>query len=125
MNIEYFSIYTSRLDKSIKFYTEALGFTLSNRVDLGEGAALAFLTDSSGSVIELVDSGATLSKVTDSPVAVTIKVEDMQEIKELVKSQGLTVTMGPITMPNGITLLHVSDPNGITINFVEMGGLTF
>ncbi len=125
MNIEYFTIYTSRLDKSIEFYTEILGFTLSNRVEFGEGAALAFLTDSRGSVIELVNCGVDLALVTDSPVAVTIKVDDMQEIEDLVKSQELTVTMGPIKMPNGITLLHISDPNGITINFVEMGGFTF
>ncbi len=125
MDITYFSIYTSQLDKSIEFYTEVLGFTLSNRVNVGEGGTLAFLTDNRGSVIELVDSGVALPKVTDSPVAVTIKVDDMQEIKELVKSQELRVTMGPVTMPNGITLLHISDPNGITINFVEMGEFTF
>lgn len=121
MKIDFLSIYTDKLEESISFYTNFLGFSLDRRVDAGGNVTLVFLSDGVGSNIELVDRGEPLPKATNCPVAITIKVDSIYDTEKMVLDAGLVMTFGPMKMPSGVSLLHVQDPNGVTVNFVEMG----
>ncbi len=121
MKIDFITIYTDKRAESITFYTDVLGFILDKQMDVGGGVALVFLSDGEGGYIELVDRGTPVPKSENCPVAITIKVDDIHKTDRMVEEQGCTKTFGPITLPNGISLLHILDPNGVTINFVEMG----
>ncbi len=123
MQINYFSIYTDKLEETIKFYTEFLGFKQERRVQAGEKVTLVFLNDGHGSNIELVDQGIALENPKNSSVALTIVVENIGDIEKIVDDAGYTKSFGPQKMPSGVTLLHILDPNNVTINFVEMGDM--
>ena len=123
MKIDFITINTSnktKLEESITFYTNVLGFSLDKRVPAGENITLVFLSDGAGGSIELVDGGPSHPNHSDCPIAITITVDSMSDIEKLVEENSLIVTFGPKTMPSGVSLLHVSDPNGVTINFVAV-----
>lgn len=120
MKIDFFSIYTDKMSETIKFYTEFLGFKHEKTVDAEGGVKLAFLNDGAGGNIELVDRGEPTPESKNCPVAITIIVDSIYEIEKKVLDAGLVMTFGPMKMPSGVSLLHVEDPNGVTINFVEM-----
>ncbi len=121
MKSDFITVYTDRLEESIKFYEDVLGFTLENRVDAGGGVTLVFLSDGHGGNLELIDRGEPLAATQNSPVAITIKVDDIFDTEKMIDAKGVTKTFGPVTMPSGVSLLHVVDPSGVTINFVQMG----
>lgn len=121
MNIDFVTIYTDKLDASIAFYTKTLGLEVIDTIDYEAGATLVFLKAENGVMVELVDTGMEVPYCTQSPVALTVKVDSMIETEKFVSSQGVEKEMGPVTLPNGITLMHIADPNGVIINFVQMG----
>lgn len=124
MQINYFSIYTDKLEETIKFYTEFLGFNLDKRIQAGEKITLVFLNDGKGGNIELVDQGIPMEDPKNSSVAITIVVDDIKDIEKAADEAGYVKSFGPQEMPSGVTLLHILDPNKVTINFVEMGNLS-
>lgn len=119
MKIDYITIFTSKLNESIQFYTEVLNFENYRTIDTGD-ATLVFLADGFGSNIELVDNGQRLERGSSCPVAITSVVPSVKAIEEMLHEKQVPITFGPITMPSGVTLLHIEDPQGVTINFVEM-----
>lgn len=120
MNIDYITIFTDKIEESIAFYTGTLGFTVTQRVDDPGGVTLVFMSDDAGRAFELVDTGEKLPAVGHSPVALTIKVPSILEAEKRVETEGHQKTLGPLTLPNGISLMHIADPNGVIINFVQM-----
>jgi len=120
MNIDFITIFTEKLNESIDFYTNILGFTVMREADAGKGVKLVFLTDGFGGDIELIDQGLKRPVSQNCPVALTIKVKSIENTTNMVYSKNIEPTFGPATMPSGVKLLHIEDPNGVTINFVEM-----
>lgn len=123
MNINYLSIYTDKMDETIKFYTEFLGFKIERKAQPSEDVTLVFLSDDAGCNLELVDQGMEMTDPLNTSFALTIIVENINEIEKSADEFGCPKTFGPQKMPSGVTLFHVMDPNKVTINFVEMGEL--
>lgn len=121
MKIDYLSIYTDKLEETISFYTGFLGFKLGKRVQASEKVTLVFLNDGAETNIELVDQGIPMEEPKNTSFALTIVVDNIEDTEKMVDEASIVKTFGPITMPSGVSLLHIQDPNGITINFVEMG----
>ncbi len=120
MNIDFITIFTDKLQESIQFYTDVLGFTVMREADAGNGVKLVFLTDGYGGDIELIDHGLKRPLSQNCPIALTIKLDSIETAVELTETKNIEPIFGPATMPSGVKLLHIEDPNGITINFVVM-----
>ncbi len=120
MKIDFITIFTNNISESIDFYSDILGFTVTSTVDAGNGVTLVFLTDGNGGNIELIDQGVERPAAQNCPVALTIKVDSIEMAIELTTSKEITPALGPKTMENGIKILHIKDPSGVTINFVEL-----
>lgn len=120
MNIDFFTVYTNKIEESIAFYTKTLGLTVKEQYTTPGGVTLVFLCDEKGTTIELVDTGQILPEVQHSPVALTIKIPCMIKTEKMVDELGHEKIFGPLSMPGGITLMHIADPNGVVINFVQM-----
>lgn len=120
MKIDYITIFTDKLEESIAFYTGTLGFTVTDRVESAGSATLVFMKDDAGRSFELVHTGEKLPAVSHSPVALTVTVPCIVAAEKKVDTLGHEKTLGPLTLPNGISLMHISDPNGVIVNFVQL-----
>ncbi len=120
MKIDYVTIFTSKVDETITFYTDVMGLELGDRVEMPGDVTLVFLSDGDGVNVELVDMGSEVAFVENSPVALTTIVKSIIDAEEMVDSKGISKSFGPVTTPSGVSLLHIKDPNGVIINFVEM-----
>ncbi|MBU6152993.1 MAG: VOC family protein [Bdellovibrionales bacterium] len=118
------------LEKSIRFYTEGLGFELLSKTDYPEGRfTIAFLKSKS-------DQGASAPKLEltynwdtkdyqkgENYGHMAYRVESIDEVRELLKSKGYDLSWGPGLTPNGKTkMAFVDDPDGFEIELLEYRG---
>lgn len=113
------------LEKSITFYTEALGMQLLRRKDYPGGRfTLAFLgygDEDSNTVIELTYNWDTTSYVLGEGFGhIAVGVEDINGACERVRRLGGAVVREPGPMKHGSTVIaFVEDPDGYKIEFIE------
>ena len=120
MKIDFITIFTDDTEKSTNFYTNILGFKFDNQIKLPNNLLLTFLKDDGGLTVELVNSGEPVEKPTKSPVALTIELEDISTALEIVKKADYPIELEPIILPTGMKMMHILDPNGVIINFIQM-----
>ena len=125
MRILHTMIRVGDLDKSIAFYTEALGMRLLRRKDYPGGEfTLAFLgygDEESSSVIELTYNWGTTSYDLGNGFGhIAIGVDDIVATCERVREYGGKVVREPGPMKHGTTVIaFVDDPDGYKIEFIE------
>jgi len=113
------------LDKSIRFYTEALELRLLRKTDYPGGRfTLAFLgygDEDSTATIELTHNWDTSSyDLGDGFGHVAIGVEDINGACDRVRELGGQVTREPGPMKHGSTVIaFVEDPDGYKIEFIQ------
>jgi lactoylglutathione lyase len=113
------------LDRSIKFYTEALGMELLRQHDYPGGRfTLAFLgygDESEHAVVELTHNWDTSSyDLGEGYGHIAIGTDDIEGACNRVREQGGMVTREPGPMKHGSTVIaFVKDPDGYTIEFIE------
>jgi lactoylglutathione lyase len=113
------------LEKSIAFYTEALGMKLLRKKDYPDGKfTLAFVgydDEASTAVIELTHNWDTSSyELGDGFGHIAVGVEDIAGACERVRQLGGRVTREPGPMKHGTTVIaFVEDPDGYKIEFIE------
>jgi len=121
--IDHVEIVTDRLDDSVKFYTEVLGFTVRERDRIarpGSDAALNLVyLELGGTTVELI-------KFDGVPVApepekehlgyrlMAIEVEDMKEAEAYLKTKGVDIVWGPM-FRDTYARAEICDPNGYRI----------
>jgi lactoylglutathione lyase len=114
------------LQKSIEFYTEALGMTVLRKKDYPGGRfTLAFLgygDEKTHSVIELTHNWDTSSyDLGDGFGHIAIGVDDIEGACRRVAELGGRVTREPGPMKHGTTVIaFVEDPDGYKIEFIEL-----
>lgn len=112
------------LDRSIAFYTEILGMTLTRRKDYPEGrftlAFLAYGPESEHSAIELTHNWDTSGyQLGDGFGHLAIEVDDVYQACELIESRGGEVVRPAGPMKHGSTILaFVKDPDGYMIELL-------
>lgn len=115
------------LDKSIDFYENALGFTLSRKSNYEDGKfSLAFL-DIPNSDVQLE---LTYNWPQDEPYDlgsgyghIALFVDSMEKIVEQIRSAGYELDRGPKTSPAGDKqMAFVKDPDGYAIELLEISG---
>jgi len=113
------------LERSIRFYTEALGMKLLRQKDYPGGRfTLAFVgygDEESTAVIELTHNWDTPSyDLGEGFGHIALGVEDVEGACERVRACGGDVVREPGPMKHGTTVIaFVKDPDGYSIEFIE------
>jgi lactoylglutathione lyase len=113
------------LEKSIAFYTEALGMKLLRRQDYPGGKfTLAFVgygDEDSSAVIELTHNWETSSYDLGNGFGhIAIGAADISTACDRVREYGGEVTREPGPMKHGTTVIaFAKDPDGYAIEFIE------
>ncbi len=113
------------LERSIQFYTEALGMRLLRRKDYPGGKfTLAFVgygDESAGAVIELTYNwGVTSYDLGTGFGHMAIGVDDIEAACERVRRHGGKVVRQPGPMQHGSTVIaFVEDPDGYRMEFIQ------
>lgn len=135
--IDHIEIVPSNLDRTIKFYTEVLGFNLQSRRKMQPPPAsgsqpapppspveeTAFV-ELNGILIEMfsIKNPAPISK---APWQVgcrrmALAVEDMDKLMAHLKTKGVEIPMEPVTFGT-TTMAEIKDPDGISIQLMQRG----
>lgn len=120
-------IRVGNLEKSVKFYTEALGFKEVSRADYPDGKfSLVFLKSSLNAredepLLELTYNwGVEKYEIGGGYGHVAYQVDSMDEIAERLKKAGHAFSWGPGKTPNGKrAMAFVQDPDGYKIELLE------
>jgi lactoylglutathione lyase len=125
MRILHTMIRVGDLDRSIRFYTEALGMRLLRKKDYPGGeftlAFLGYRDESEESAIELTYNwGTDAYDLGNGFGHIAIGVDDIRGACDRVRELGGKVTREPGPMKHGSTVIaFVEDPDGYKIEFIE------
>ncbi|MGO8692845.1 MAG: VOC family protein [Rectinemataceae bacterium] len=116
MHVNFITIQKARMEESIVFYTKALGFKIVRDFPAGPGRRIVFLEDGP-TQIELVSDGT--AGRANGDISIGFHVESVDAVAKMLMSKGVAIAEGPSSLPNGVKLMHVLDPNGVTLGFVQ------
>ncbi|HTJ85607.1 MAG TPA: lactoylglutathione lyase [Polyangiaceae bacterium] len=125
MRILHTMIRVRDLDKSLAFYTDALGMRLLRKTDYPGGEfTLAFVgygSEEDGAVIELTHNWGTKDYVMgDAFGHIAIAVDDAYAACDKLRAKGVTITREPGPMKHGSTVIaFVVDPDGYKIELIQ------
>ena len=121
--IDHVEIVTDRLDRTVEFYTEVLGFSVRARdriaqSSLGAPIDLVYL-ELGGTTVELITYDG--AKVDPAPQnehlgyrMIALEVEDMHRAADYLKTKGVDIVWGPRVAPT-YARAEIRDPNGYHI----------
>jgi lactoylglutathione lyase len=125
MRILHTMIRVRDLDKSLAFYTDALGMRLLRKTDYPGGEfTLAFVgygSEEDSAVIELTHNWGTKDYVMgDAFGHIAIAVDDAYAACDKLRAKGVTITREPGPMKHGSTVIaFVVDPDGYKIELIQ------
>ena len=130
--IEAIVIMVNDLQKSVEFYTDVLGFSISNKIDMAEVGLSAVFVEMDGSRIGLMNyKGKKIPKRSDidkiklgeSSIPIndhlTFSVDDIEDTTTELKGKGVVFDLEPIQVEGGIKVAMFKDPEGVQIELVE------
>lgn len=116
------------LERSLRFYTQGLGFTLQSRKDHADGRfTLAFLRapgdGPGGPALELTHNWDTSAYVRgDAFGHVALQVDSIAAVQARLKQHGYDLSWGPGKTPDGRrAMAFVDDPDGYELELLEGG----
>lgn len=111
------------LDRSVKFYVEALGLRVGRRHTSPRGAQLVFLrTPNSDEEIELCQlPGSPPVKVQPDLMHLAFEVEDMAVFSAHLKKKGYKLSDGPTRTGSGSIIAFVDAPEGYEVELIQRG----
>ncbi len=122
--IDHIEIVTDKLDASVAFYTDVLGFTVGARDRIGrpDGSALNLVyLGLGGTTVELMNwEGVPVGPKADPESEhlgyrmMAVEVEDMKEALAYLKTKGIEAVWGPVFRDN-YARAEICDPNGYRI----------
>jgi predicted enzyme related to lactoylglutathione lyase len=118
MKLDFITVYTIDIEKSIAFYQHVLDFKVSRRFTPGAGVEIVFMDDQRGHQIEFIKDIKELP-YSGSGLSLGFYVDDIKKTAEHLESHHVEILFGPITMDSGVKLLHARDINGLELGFVE------
>ncbi|VVB89361.1 Methylmalonyl-CoA epimerase [uncultured archaeon] len=130
--IDHVGIMTTDLQRSVEFYTDVLGFSVSSKIEMAEAGLSAVFVEKDGSKIELMKCrGKNLPKRSEGvklkiggssiPINdhITFSVDDIEATVTQIKETGIVFHLEPIQLEGGMKLALFKDPNGMLIELVE------
>ena len=110
------------LERTVKFYREALGLTLSRRMTSPRGAQLAFLkTPNSAEEIELCQMPAGAEPVAVQPdlMHLAFEVENLETFAAELAKKGYALSDGPTPTGSGSVIAFIDAPEGYEIELIQ------
>jgi len=129
--IDHIGILTNDLQRSVEFYTEVLGFSISAKIEMDDVGLSAIFIEKNGSRIELmgykgaipersegieIKLGGGLIPINDH---ITFTVDDIEATVTGLKGKGVEFGLEPIQVEGGMKIASFKDPNGVLIELVE------
>jgi lactoylglutathione lyase len=110
------------LERTVKFYQDALGLKLRSRHTSPRGAQLAFLsTPNSEEEIEICQLANSPSvQVQPDLVHLAFEVEDLEKFAAELKQKGYPLTDGPTVTDSGWVIAFIDAPEGYEIELIQM-----
>jgi lactoylglutathione lyase len=112
------------LERTVKFYEQALGLKVSRRHTSPRGAQLAFLTvPNSEEEIELcqMPPGAEPVKVQPDLMHLAFEVDDLEKFAAELKKNGFALSDGPTKTGSGSVIAFIDAPEGYEIELIQKG----
>lgn len=125
--IDHIGILTKDLQKSVEFYTDVLGFSISRKIEMAEAGLSAVFVEKDGSKIELMGYRGEIPKRSEGieikmggssiPINdhITFTVDDIGATVTELKEKGVIFYLEQ----GGMKLDSFKDPNGVLIELVE------
>lgn len=113
------------VERSVRFYTEALGLTVSRRHTSPRGAQLVFLTTpGSEEEIELcqMPPGAEPVKVQPDLMHLAFEVPDLAAFAAELARKGYPLSDGPTTTGSGSVIAFIDAPEGYEVELIQSKG---
>ncbi len=110
------------VERSVRFYTEALGLTVSRRHTSPRGAQLVFLkTPGSEEEIELcqMPPGAEPVQVQPDLVHLAFEVENLEAFAAELARKGFPLSDGPTETGGGSLIAFVDAPEGYEVELIQ------
>jgi catechol 2,3-dioxygenase-like lactoylglutathione lyase family enzyme len=130
--IEAIVIMVNDIQKSVEFYNDVLGFSISNKIDMAEVGLSAVFVEKDGSRIGLMNyKGKKIPKrleigkieLGESSIPIndhiTFSVDDIEATTTELKGKGVVFNLEPIQLEGGIKVAFFKDPEGVQIELVE------
>jgi lactoylglutathione lyase len=110
------------LERSVKFYEQALGLKVTRRHTSPRGAQLAFIaTPNSEEEIELcqMPPGAEPVKVQPDLMHLAFEVEDLEKFAAELVRKGFALSDGPTKTGSGSVIAFIDAPEGYEIELIQ------
>jgi len=110
------------IERSVKFYTEALGLAASRRHTSPRGAQLVFLaTPNSDEEIELcqMPPGAEPVKVQPDLMHLAFEVDDLAAFAAAAEKKGYKLSDGPTKTGSGSVIAFIDAPEGYEVELIQ------
>ncbi|MGV0747496.1 VOC family protein [Mycolicibacter minnesotensis] len=100
--------------RSLRFYRDEIGLAIARDY----GAGMVFYAGQS--LIELAGHGNPEHPAANFPGALWLQVRDVAATQAELQSRGVPITREALREPWGLREMHVTDPDGLTLIFVEV-----
>ncbi len=100
--------------RSLRFYRDELGLAIAR--DYGAGTVFY----AGQSLIELAGHGAPEHRAGPFPGALWLQVRDVRATQAELEGRGVPITRAARQEPWGLHEMHVTDPDGVTLIFVQV-----
>jgi catechol 2,3-dioxygenase-like lactoylglutathione lyase family enzyme len=130
--IDHIGIMTNDLQKSVKFYTGVLGFSIAMKMEMAEAGLSAVFVEKDDSKIELMEYRGKNSQKRSKGVEImvgghsipindhiTFSVDDMEDTVTDFQEKGVVFDLGQMQLVGGMKLASFKDPDGVLIELVE------
>jgi lactoylglutathione lyase len=109
------------IERTVRFYEQALGLTVSRRHTSPRGAQLVFLsTPNSDEEIELCQLPGSLSvEVQPDLMHLAFEVDDLEAFAVELKAKGFTLSDGPIKSGSGSVIAFIDAPEGYEVELIQ------
>jgi lactoylglutathione lyase len=110
------------IERTVKFYQEALGLTVSRRHTSPRGAQLVFLaTPNSDEEIELcqMPAGAPSVQVQPDLTHLAFEVDNLEAFTAELKAKGYGLSDGPTVTGSGSVIAFIDAPEGYEIELIQ------
>ncbi len=117
MKLNWVTIRVRDLEKSVKFYTEALGMEIAAQFGSPDHQ-IVMLGEKDQPKVELIfEPGKTYGNLGEG-VSIGLEIDGLDELVGSLKAKGYPVA-GPIAPNPSVRFFFVPDPNGYSIQLVE------
>ncbi len=130
--IDHIGIMTSDLQKSAKFYTDVLGFSIAVKMEMAEVGLSVVFVEKAGSKIELMEyrgkNAPKRSKGVEIAIGgrsipindhITFSVDNIEDTVTEFKEKGVVFNSEPMELEGGVKLASFKDPDGMLIELIE------